>query len=196
MSLLIGIVLVLAALAVYFALAGADTLTAEFHLTGNALYSKGLANRQAQESFQIGQNAFPALDTTYTTGNGTLQVQRYFCTTYTINAGANQDIDLTGVLVDDLGQTIANAVVKEILVALDAPDGTVKVRVGPQGVTNPFIGPWTGGQGATVYEDVYVAQRWSQPYAGWTVTAGTGDILRINNPGGAAVTIHVVVLGG
>jgi len=62
-------------------------------------------------------------------------------------------------------------------------------------VTNAFPGPWSGGSGATVYEDVYTVGRWTNPFTGWTVTAGTGDILGLYNPGATPITVHVLVIG-
>lgn len=191
------LILVTAGLAIalgYFLWAGANTLSAEFHLTGNATLAKGLTNRTASESFQIGQNSFPAFDRTYTNGSGAQQATIYFANSYTIAGAANQDIDLTGALTDDMGQTVSNAVIKELLVAIDTPDGVMSVRVGPQGVANAWQGPF-GGTVATSYETVYDVQRWTNSWNGWAVTAGTGDILRLNNPGGTAITVHVVILG-
>jgi hypothetical protein len=192
------LILIAVGLAAYLALtlwAGANTLTGEMHLTGNFTLAKGLANRQAYENMQIGQNGFPAQDITYTDGSGTNQGHIYFCNSYTIAGTTANNIDLNAAVTDDMGQTVTMVVVKEIIVAIDSPDGSMKVRVGPQGQSNPFIGPWSGGQGATVYEDVYTVGRWSMPFAGWTVTAGTGDILGLYNPGATAITVHVLVIG-
>ena len=106
------------------------------------------------------------------------------------------NIDLSGVLADGVGNTgLVFAKIKLAVVALYSPDGTIALRVGPQGVANPWQGPY-GGSGATVYKTV---KYWDvidyDPVTGTTVTAGTGDILGIYNPGGVAVDYQILLAG-
>ena len=153
-----------------------------------------LDNRQAFSTVQAGQDEYPSLKVTYTAGTGNNQINRRVTKRYTIAGSANQDLDLAASLTDDFGDTITFTKIKELIVSLAAPDGTLKVRVGPQNVTNGWQGPF-GGVGASDYVDVFHHQRFVDPFTGFAVTAGTGDILRIHNPGGSSVTVDVVIAG-
>lgn len=128
--------------------------------------------------------------------NGAVQVNDWHFAEYTINAGANLDIDLTGSTTykNPFGTTLAFTAVKLVAVSVKSPDGAKSVRVGPQNASNAFQG-WHGGVGASNYDTVFTSARHVHMLAGWTVAAGTGDILRINNPGGSAVTIRVLIAG-
>lgn len=170
----------------------ADSLTAQFDTKGVVTVNRDLPNRAVTGSAQIGVNSFPSLVQNYTYGNASGQIMDYSCQQYTIAGSGNQDIDLAGGLSNDISSTITALLIKEIIVALATPDGTAAVRVGPQGVSNPFQGPF-GGTVSTSYITVLHSLRLTNPYGGWTVTAGTGDILRINNPGGSSVTINVLI---
>lgn len=172
----------------------ADVLTASFELVGSTNLAKDVANRAASGAVEFGQNDWPDLALEYEHGTGSGQVDKQFVGSYTILTTANQDLDLSGVLVDDFGTTISFTKIKELIVAIDTPGATKSLRVGPQNVTNGWQGFW-GGTGATVYDTVDHSMRWSDPYTGKTVTAGTADILRINNPSGVSVTVHVLILG-
>lgn len=174
----------------------ADTYSAAFSLTGTAAVAAGLANRTANQSFAIGSNSFPAAGAvTYTNGGGSSAINKYFIASYSIPATTFQAIDLSGALANDFGAAVVFTHVKELIIAIESPDGTKVVRVGPQNVANAWQGPFSGGAGATVYEDVFDYQRWSNRWTGWAVTAATADLLQIYNPGATAVTVHVAVLG-
>jgi hypothetical protein len=174
----------------------ADTYAANFNLSGQASVDSDLDNRRAYQSVEIGQDEFPSLAVTYASGSATGQIQKYYARRFTIAGGANQDIDLAGSVTSDLvsSGTVTFATVKELIVAIVEPDGTKVIRVGPQNVSNGWQGPF-GGVGANDYEQVYHHFRRSNPFSGWTVTAGSADILRIHNPGGSAVDVDVIILG-
>ena len=103
-------------------------------------------------------------------------------------------IDLAGGLTDYKGATITFAKVKWIYVALSTQDGTNALRIGPQNQANAWQGPW-GGTGATVYRTTYTDWEFYRPVTGTTVTAGTGDIFPVYNPGAGSVDYLLWVLG-
>jgi hypothetical protein len=60
--------------------------------------------------------------------------------------------------------------------------------------TNPFVGPFGAGShtlsiaaGSSIALDA--------PVSGWTVTAGTGDIIKVANAAGASATYEVMIVG-
>jgi len=180
---------ILVALAIY---AGADTLGATFQTNANGTYVKGASQRSTQTAFQLGQNSMPPLVKTYTTGTGTDQANKMFVNVYTIAGTTNQDLDLAGSLIDDQGNTLTFAAIKEILVIINSPDGTKKLEIGPAAVANAFIGPFADVSDKLTFFDHI---RLSHPYAGWTVTAGTGDIMRLRNSSATALDATVIIVG-
>ena len=137
----------------------------------------------------------PTLSTTLTNGTGNQQGNQAYAQLYTIAAGANADIDLNSGSILGLVNAVASFTkIKKIVVAIKDHDGTKKVRVGPQGVTNGAQ-LWFGGTGATCYEEVVEWTVKVNSYGGWTVTAGTGDILRINNPTAGSVDVYIAIVG-
>lgn len=128
-------------------------------------------------------------------GTGLGQADQMWFDTRTIAASGTDDLDLAGVLVNGLGQTVTFARIKGLYVAAAAAntnnvvvggaaanqftnwvaDVTDKIVVRPGGVFLLF----TGGD-ATSY----------------AVTAATGDILRIANSGaGTSVDYDIVLIG-
>lgn len=170
----------------------ADTLSASFQLIANLSHAKDVSQRSTFTSWALGQNSMPALNKTYTTGTGTNAINKEFVKTYTINATSNQDLDLAGSLVDDQGNTLTFTAIKEILVIINDPDGTKALEIGPAAVSNAFLGPFADASDKLTFLEHI---RLCNPYTGWTVTAGTGDIMRLRNPSASALTATVVILG-
>lgn len=156
--------------------------------------SDGTTGASLNKAF--GQVSVPALDILLDFGTGSAQANKLYVAKRTLAATTYDLMDLAGSLADGLGNTITFTYVKLALLAVVSPTGLIKVRAGPQGQANPWIGPWTGGVGATVYKDV---PRWDlvayEPVTGYAVTAGTGDIFPIYNPGAASLDYWVVLAG-
>ena len=165
-------------------------------LTGRGSMAKGLDLSTPTDQVTFGQNNFDQMLTSITgIGTGSSQANQWFHDERSILTTANDDLDLAGGLTSSFGETITFAIVKILVVAIDTPDGSKKLRVGPQAVANAWQGPW-GGTGATVYTDVLdwavlVNDKWT----GIAVTAGTGDILRLNNPTGGTVIYRIFIAG-
>lgn len=110
----------------------------------------------------------------------------------TLAASANEDLDVAGALQDALGATVASAEVLAIFVsAADGNTNNVNVsRPASNGLVGPFL---AAGDGVSIAPGMFffLANR-----NGWTVTAGTGDLLNIANSGaGTPVTYDVFILG-
>lgn len=111
----------------------------------------------------------------------------------TINASSNDDLDLAAGLTDVFGAAITFAKVKAIvLVADDANTNDLLLK---PGATNAFTGPFGAGT-HTVQVGPGGAIVLAAPKAGWTVTADTGDTLRVTNTaGGTAVKYRLAIVG-
>lgn len=111
-------------------------------------------------------------------------------------AAANLDIDLanaSNTVKDRAGRPLNLSKLYAVILAITSPDGTKSLRLGPQNVANGCQ-LWFGTAGATGYETVD-RQVIRYSYAGWTVTAGTGDVLRVNNPTGVTVAASLLLVG-
>ncbi len=127
----------------------------------------------------------------FTAGNaalGTADVM--FKDTRTLAASGTENLDLTGVLTDAFGATVANAEIIAIYVKAAAAN-TNSVVIG--NVASGFVGPLGATGTYTVLPgDFFLATS----RAGWAVTASSADLLKIaNSAGGTSVTYDIVVIG-
>ncbi|MFZ4605158.1 MAG: hypothetical protein ACOYM5_02770 [Caulobacter sp.] len=111
----------------------------------------------------------------------------------TLAASATENLDLAGSLTSPLGSTLTFVKVKAIMIVA-AAGNTNNVQVGGA-ASNGFTGPF-----ADATDIVNIPPGGTlllvHPTTGWTVTASTGDILKIANSGGTTgVTYKVVVIG-
>jgi hypothetical protein len=169
------------------------TLSASFSFTGNGQLTKPLDVSTPTDTIQVGSSNFPACGFDLTDGTSNLQAKSWWSDIRTVAAGATDSIDLNGSLTGPLGDAISWTTVRMIVVAINVPDGTKLLRVGPQNVTNAAqLG--FGGVGAQAYLETDTFCVLPRPYGGWAVTAGTADIARINNPSAVNVTVTVWIL--
>lgn len=111
----------------------------------------------------------------------------------TLAASASETLDLAGGLTNAFGATLTFARVKLMVVA--AADGnTNAVQVGGA-ASNAFVN-WVANS-SDVVNVMPDGQLWLiAPKAGYAVTAGTGDQLKIgNSAGGTPVTYDIVIIG-
>lgn len=110
----------------------------------------------------------------------------------TLAASASVEHDLAGTLEDPLGQTVVFA--KVYAIALYAESANTNSVVLGGAAANAFTGPF-----ADATDKINVAPGGSvlliNP-AGWSVTAGTGDLLKVANSGaGTSVSYRLTVIG-
>ncbi|MCV0371078.1 hypothetical protein [Filomicrobium sp.] len=126
-------------------------------------------------------------------GTGTDEADVIFADQRTLNASGNEDLDLTGVLENALGEAANFATVKALLIRA-ASGNTNDVVVGPA-AANGFTGPF-GDDSDRIEIPPGGAFLAAAPNAGWDVTAGTGDLLNVANSGaGSPVTYDVIIVG-
>jgi hypothetical protein len=126
-----------------------------------------------------------------TSGTTASKADRIFHDYRTLATGATENLDLAGVLTDPLGNTLTFVTIKEILFIGDDTNTTI-LTIGNG--TNPFVGPF--GAGTHTHDlrpgGLYHAVA---PATGWTVTAGTADIIKVTNASGADASYRVVLIG-
>jgi hypothetical protein len=139
-----------------------------------------------------GTNSFPTLSRTITDGTGAGQCNKWYRAYRTLAAATADNLDLAGSLLDPFGSTLTFTGIKYIAIALVAAsaNGTNKLTVG--NATNPFVGPFSSAGTIDIYDSL---ELYHPGASGWAVTAGTGDILKINNPGAASVTYCILIAG-
>jgi hypothetical protein len=169
-----------------------ETLT----LTGQGSYTGASGLGQAAGSLNVPGGLWSAMQAQLTFGSGSGQANQVYIAQRTVAAAADDNLGLNGGgLLSPVGDVIAFTKVKLILVAIEAPDGTKKLNVGPNGVAN--AAPLSfGGVAAGAYK---VVTNWEvialEPVAGYTITPATSFLLPIHNPGTGSVTYDVLVLG-
>ena len=135
---------------------------------------------------------------TFLDGVGALQADLLFMDQRSVLTGANDDIDLAGVLLNAFGQTITTAELVGVFV-INAPitgaPNTTNLTIG--GGTNPVTG-FLGGTTPTIgplRPGAVVFLACPDAAGLGSVVAGTGDILRIANSAGATANYQIAILG-
>lgn len=129
-------------------------------------------------------------------GTGADQFDIAFLDERTVGDGADDDIDLAGVLADVFGNTITAAELVAIIVMNKPISGTNTTDLTIGGGSNPFVG-FVGGTTPTIGPikpgGCFFLGAGDAAGIG-TVTASTADILRISNSAGAAATYQIGIL--
>lgn len=127
------------------------------------------------------------------------QADMIFADERIVTTGANDDIDLAGVLVGALGNTLTFVKIVGVMIInapRSGPANTTNLTIGAG--TNPFLG-FLGGTTPTIgpIRPGGVVSLWcSDNVSGLgTVTAATADILRIANSAGASATYQICIVG-
>lgn len=110
----------------------------------------------------------------------------------TVNDAANDDLDLAGGLTDAFGNTLTFVKIKGIYIKNRNTTAGESLDVG--GGTNTF-NTWLGADGDIITIGPNgLFMLWNPSLAGYAVTAGTGDVLRLTGSGGN-ITYDIVLLG-
>lgn len=166
------------------------TITAEGKLRG--IVRDGTSGGTIAKTFSA--NSIPALSVSLTYGTGSGQANWWYYASRTVATVTADNLDLSGSLTDGLGNTISATKLKLLVVAISSPDGTKSLRVGPRGVSNAAQLNY-GGVASTDYISTTTWHVLYEPVAGFTITASTGDILGIYNPGAGSVTYSILMAG-
>jgi hypothetical protein len=133
----------------------------------------------------------PATPTELPQGTAAGQADIVFCDTRSLATNTSESLDLAGGVTDVFGVTRTFVKVKALRIKA-ASTNTTTLVIGNG--TNPFVGPF--GSGSHTLSLAPGAEiLLSNPVDGWTVTAGTGDILKITNPAGATASFDLDIAG-
>lgn len=129
----------------------------------------------------------------FTDGTGINQANQVFTDTRNIGASSTEDLDFAGGLTDVYGNTITFTTIKAIIISA-ANGNTNNVQIEEAAANGIGLFGAAGDQISLKPNGVF---QWVDPTAaGLPVTAGTGDLLTINNSGaGTGVDYTVVVIG-
>lgn len=123
----------------------------------------------------------------------------------TVDAGVDDDLDLAGVLTNALGDTVTFAKIKAIILENTSVTAGDNLRIGggeADAGTNAFD-TWldeAGGAADGGINQVIVGPGgcfclFNPSLAGYGVTAGTADILRIANTTASNITYNIILIG-
>lgn len=129
-------------------------------------------------------------------GTGVGQADLVFHDQRTLSASATENLDLSGVLADAFGTTLAFAKVKAIIFVA-ASTNTNNVLIGGD-VTNTFF-PMFGAEADSLIlrpGATFALFCGAGDSAGYAVTAATADLLKVaNSAGGTSVVYDVIIIG-
>jgi hypothetical protein len=126
-------------------------------------------------------------------GTGADQAQIIFHDQRTLGSSLSESLDLAGGLTHPLGGTITFTAIKAIIVK-GAAANTGNLRVGA-GVSNAFQGPFGASAIGNLVTPDGLLVHMDPSATGWAVTAGTGDLLRIENLVAASSTYDIIIVG-
>lgn len=127
----------------------------------------------------------------YADGSGNEQADFIFHDSRNLAASATENLDLAGSLTDKLGNTLTFTAVKVLYIRNTSTTQTLSVG---GAAANQFIN-WVANSSDIVNVPPLGELLVTAPYAGFAVTAGTGDILKVANSAGAAVDYYIVIIG-
>jgi len=163
-------------------------------LVGGGTSDRAVDLASVLATFAVGDGTvWPELATSFDLGTGDLQANQIFTDTRTVAATTNDDIDLFSGLTNVYNEAIVFTRIKWVIIDIDTPTTTKRLRVGPLAVANAFVG-WMINAGGTTYEEIVTRVVKEHPYAGWTVSNVIRN-LRIFNPGATAVTYRILIIG-
>lgn len=130
--------------------------------------------------------------TSLSDGTGQNQANMHFSDTRSLAGSGTENLDLAGGLTNAFGVAITFAKIKAIYVKCAAAnDGAIEFG---EGIANAFVGPFQASSvGVAVAPGGELLL--TAPKDGWTVTAGTGDLLKAQNLGSATNSYDIVLIG-
>lgn len=152
--------------------------------------SVAAVNKKSLDGRDVIDNIPTSQDILLGSGTGYGKADMAFCDQRTLATNTSENLDLAGSLVDAFGQTMTMVKVKAIEIeALEA--NTTNLTFGAA-ASNTFVGPFADATDGIVLKPGDKAVLLSR--TGWTVTASTGDILKVANAAGASATYNIKII--
>ena len=149
---------------------------------------------------ELGTLSDAVLDTTnyfsWTVANGTgaNQADLVFSDQRTLALSTSENLDLAGSLTDAYGTTITFARIKMIYVKAKSTNGG-NIIVGGA-AANTFVGFFANSSDKINLTAGQMLQVTAPDATGWAVTAGTADILKVENDDGSATGTYDIIIVG
>jgi hypothetical protein len=162
------------------------TVTAELRVKFSAVQLG--SNDQASPEFR------PSIEKLlqFASGTGANQADGVFTDSRSVNASANDDIDLSGALTDALGASVAAAEMVGILIVNNSTTQTLTIGVAG---TNPWVTMWAAtGDGIKVFPGGVFLNFATDASGLGAVVAGASDVLRVANGSGSAASFDIAIL--
>jgi hypothetical protein len=170
----------------------ANTLDVTIALTGSGILTNPLDASTPTDQMEIGTN-FPELEITLTTGTGNNQANSWWHDKRTLAATTTDTITISGgsAVTNGFGQSLdlsSTGTVKAVIFAVDSPDGTKAIRVGPQADASAFAG---GIVGTGTAQNAYVLVKYWLPLIDSASGFSPGSYILVHNPGGSSLDYWV-----
>lgn len=151
---------------------------------------------QQLSSSDLGVAQFPlSYDSqfSFTDGSGANQAGKIFSDTRTLAASATESLDFSGVLLDPFGAVITSAKLKALIIKAAAAN-TNDVLVGGA-ASNALSSLFGDATDIIVVKPGGLFCVVAPQAAGYAITAGTGDLLKVaNSSSGTGVTYDIIAL--
>lgn len=138
-------------------------------------------------------NGLMSLSQVFSNGTTANKIDLAYMAERTVASASNDDIDLAGVLTDALGGTITAAELVGILIINKKADGTANTTNLTIGGSSSGVPGYTSAGEVVKPGGIYLHMNPDATGIA-TVTASTGDILRVTNGSGASNSFQVAIL--
>ena len=181
---LLGALSALALAAAFSLPAAASDFKGTVRLTVAADYTKSMDLSTARDRLD---KVFEQL---FTTGTGSSQANVLWHDERTLTDGSNENLDLSGVLMDSFGDSVALVKVKGLIIKNQSTTQTLSVG----GAASAQFSTWVGAVTDIVKVPPGGVLCLFNP-AGYTVTNTTADLLKILNSAGASCIYDIIIIG-
>lgn len=163
-------------------MAATGTIKASLAINESATVDLGSALRQIAANFSL----------VFDSGTGANQMDLVFADQRTLTASSTENLDLAGTLTQTFGATLTLAKIKLIYFkAADANTNDLVIGNVTNGITSPF-----GAATHSISVRPGGVFLWACPGTGYTITAGTVDLVKVANGGGSTSVTYDVIIGG
>ena len=129
----------------------------------------------------------------WTDGSGANQAEKVFSDERTLSGSSSEDLDLAGSLTDSQGNTITFTAIKSLTVIGGSSNGD-DIEVGGA-AANGWYGCFKDSTDIGLAAPGGAFHADNPSAAGWAVTPGTGDLLKIANADGSTATYEIEIVG-
>jgi len=168
----------------------ADTLATDL------LVKIGWVFVEALDLSNVGDNSNLEYKKSMTDGTSADQADKIWHDRRTLATGTNDDLDMTALANTIFGTSVPInfAKVSAIMIKNLSTTAGDELKL-DSSVANAFTGPFNGSTSSKIEIGADSVLFLSSKKDSWTVTAGTGDILRITNSNAGSVSYDIVIVG-